>query len=302
MHGRRPLCLILAASVWVCVVSAALAQDRVLAETGTVGRVALLIGNQAYQNPTVPGTLKNLKNACNDVEKIAAELERDGWDPEKEIIKACNITRSKMADLVYDFKTRYFDYVNTLGFIYYSGHGIAVDSETYLFGTDAKISVPVVADRRVRHPNGAIFDGGLRLYGDVISAVGDAGMGSIFIVIDACRENPIDDYLMQQSATNPGLAKNWRPGGSYSRPRIGIKLLYSTTYGDLASDGVGGNSPFAERFVEIMNKWDRIADLVGAVIRSVSDSTRNSRIKQIPDVVGELNPPPPMPCLVRCKK
>lgn len=233
--------------------------------------------------------------------KIAAELERAGWSPETEIILRCDLKMSQFLDAIEEFKIRYFEDQGTLGFIYYSGHGIAVDKDTYLFGVDSRIAIETVAKRRISFPNGKIFDGALRLHADLISAIGDAGDGSIFVVIDACRETPVDTYLQQKAMVDPNILKNWRPSAGYSRPQLGIKILYSTAYGALASDGIGGNSPFGSSFVGMMKKYGSIHELTGAVVKAVSHGTQFFAIKQLPDVVGELNPPPPNACLIGCK-
>lgn len=297
----RSFFFIFATMVILWVPSAASAQERALREQrASANRIALLVGNSEYQQ-TPPAEnfrpLKPLRNACNDVIRIAAVLESEGWAPDKEIIQLCDATRSQLSDAAIRFKDAYLESDMSFGFIYYAGHGVQVKNETYLFGIDTFLDPERIPRVAVTNDGGSIFRGGVRLFADVISQVGDAGSGSIFVVIDACRETLIDDLVRN----NPQVASLYfNNSRQYPRPLLGVKLLYSTAYGELASDGIGGGSPFALAFEQHMRSEGRVDILVSHVIKTVKETTRNDRLKQIPDTTGALNPPPPEACLTQC--
>ncbi|MGH0275916.1 caspase domain-containing protein [Sinorhizobium meliloti] len=274
----------------------AAAQERALEEeAATTKRIALLIGNGSYdQKPPAPEfkELRLLNNPCRDVEAVAALLEASGWNPDTEIILRCDVPRKDVKDAVDNFKDVYLSSDRSFGFIYYAGHGIQVGKETYLFGTDSWLDLQRATELADDRVPGSIFRGGVRLYADIISQVGDAGTGSIFIVIDACRETPIDQILKQKGITVAG--------GAYPKPVVGVKLLFSTAFGELSSDGLTSGSPFSIAFVEHLEQVGNVDLLVSHVVQTVSTSTATSSIPQVPDTTGSLNPPPPNGCLTKC--
>ncbi len=288
----------------VCLLGGAgqgIGQERALANAPvTAGRIALLIGNVTYRQDVAAGRepFKKLVNPCNDVQQIAAALERDGWNADTEIIQVCDATSEEMEVAAIRFKNAYFrSGAATFGFIYYSGHGIQLGKEMYLFGIDASVEPDVDIRNYLSHPDGSILSGGVRVYGDILAKINSSGVGSIFVVIDACRNTPLDNII----ARKPDIAAQIYAAQRYQRPIRGIKILYSTSYGEKASDGVSGGSPFSLRFVDEMRSTGRVNDLVDNVVSSVIDSTKNSGLPQIPDTTGTLNPPPPMACLIGCE-
>lgn len=280
---------------FVCMAQERAAQDQ----ASRVSRVALLIGNSHYQQSPPSPDLKpfgTLRNPCNDVTQIAAILEADGWDPRTEIIKVCDVDRKDLRAAIDQFKDTYLAADPSFGFVYYSGHGMQLANDTYLFGTDAFVNLHSGASAAIGHDGANIFRGGVRLFGDLISQVGNAGSGSIFIVVDACRETPIESYIR----SNPDLASGFMNAQrNYPEPVLGIKLLYSNGYGKLASDGMGGGSPFAIAFEDTLKTYGRVDLLVSGVIRSVRKETMNSSLPQVPDTTGSLNEPPEA-CLTNC--
>lgn len=264
-----------------------------------VKRIALLIGNAAYRQDSGQAALrpfKPLRNPCNDIERIAAALISSGW-PETSIISICDATRSQIRDAVDRFKDEYLTQEHAFGFVFYAGHGLHLGNDAYLFGVDSFVNLENDARTFLRHSAGSVLRGGVRLYADIISQVGDAGSGSIFIVVDACRETPVDQIVRKDGALAPDYVNVQR---SYPKPALGVRLFYSTAYGDRASDGVAQGSPFALAFAEHLTQQGRVETLISQVIRTVRDRTRNSPTPQIPDAIGALNPPPPDSCLTVC--
>ena len=295
---RLFICLV----VFVSLSGLAQAQERAVREQNAkTGRIALLIGNWDYTQQTPNHyfeALKKLANPCNDIERIAGDLELSGWDPNTEIIKLCNKSLSEMRLGADKFKEAYLAPEVAFGFIYYAGHGVYMINEMYLFGTDTYINVGSATETILHHPGSNPFHGGERLFNDLLSQIGDAGSGSIFVVIDACRDTPVEKKVR----TDSSLAQEYfRAQQLQAKPElVGVKILYSTTDGKPASDGVGGNSPFALAFDHGLKTQRGVSRLVGSVIKEVRESTLNTPLPQVPDTMGELNGPPSPDCLTQC--
>jgi hypothetical protein len=259
----------------------------------TTNRIALLIGNAKYTQFPVNSELSSfpvLKNSCNDIDRIAGILEREGWLA-REIIKLCDAPVYDLYKAILQFKDAYLERDGSLGFVFYAGHGIQVGGETFFFGTDASLNLGRASQLAEIHPGANIFKGGVRLFGTLLSEVGNAGTGSIFIAVDACRETPIDTLL---------AAKGQKAPTNHQQAPLGVRLLYSAGYGKRASDGLGAGSPFALAFEEHLKSEGRIDVLIGHVTRTVSRKTINGPLHQHPDAAGALNPPPPEGCLTKC--
>jgi len=261
-------------------------------------KIALIIGNCDYNRDGVcaptqsrsSGTMEDLRNACNDAELIEKTLLELKWDPNNIIMK-CNATKAEMLALLDQFNQRYMSSSRPFGFIYYAGHGVQVNEDTYIFGVDTTADVDQAVNIFINFNGGNLFvKGGMRLRQDLLSTIGDAGGGSIFFVLDARRNNPLVARLKQANVFNVSAPVR-------GRPMPGIKNLYSTANGDLADDGVTGNSPFASAFAEKMKAQPNIDLFIRSVVSEVWARTKLSPRPQVPEESGSFNPPPPDACL-----
>ena len=91
-------------------------------------RVALLIGNQQYQND------KPLKNPVRDVGLIASALQNVGFT----VIKRNNLTRRQIKNALRDLQNGL--QAGDVGLVYYSGHGLQYNNDNYLIPIDANIA------------------------------------------------------------------------------------------------------------------------------------------------------------------
>src|SRR5665213_1941780 len=90
-------------------------------------RVALVVGNAAYQNaPTLP-------NPVNDGAVIATTLRDAGFD----VDSRHDLSAVEMRRALRDFSDRARD--ADIALIYYAGHGLEVDGNNYLIPIDAKL-------------------------------------------------------------------------------------------------------------------------------------------------------------------
>ncbi len=95
------------------------------AETKQAYRVALVIGNSAYQNTVA------LANPRHDAEALAAALTRLGF----EVVTAFDVTQSQMADPVRKFVGRLQG--ADVALLFYAGHGLNFEDENYIVPVDA---------------------------------------------------------------------------------------------------------------------------------------------------------------------
>jgi uncharacterized caspase-like protein len=203
-----------------------------------------------------------------------------------------------MQEFADDFMTGEFPF----GFIYYAGHGAQVDRDTYIFGTDAENDIDNVVNRYSHSPDANLFRGGIKFRDEILDQIGSPGKGTLFVVLDACRENPLFDNLRARKIPLTG------PLGRSIQPFPGLKILYSTSGGAIAGDGAGGNSPFATIFAREMMKTASVDYLIRSVVHDVffetsdpsSRQTLLTNVIQSPEETGSLQEPPPDVCFSTC--
>jgi hypothetical protein len=186
--------------------------------TGAERRIALVIGNSAYENVTA------LPNPANDAREIGKFLNSAGF----EVIQATDLDHDEMIQVLQDFSAKISERgPNTAAFVYYAGHGLQIAGDNYLVPVDARIGseadVPTEAVRLV----------------DVMATLQAVPSRIRMVVIDACRNNPFSSL----KDTGRGLAIVDAPNGSI--------VAYSTAPGTEAFDGEGKNSPYTSAFLRL---------------------------------------------------
>lgn len=185
-----------------------------LADSGDPPRYALIIGNSSYQQ-----TGWQLANPARDARLMAdtlgkvgfsVDLVLDGTEEEMERAFASHGARLKAGGPA------------AIGLIYYAGHGVQSQGLNYL--------VPVDANARSEQD---IWRQAPRL-GDALRYVEHAGNAVNFVILDACRDNPL-----------PSATRSAAGGLAEVKPARGLLISYSTAPGYVAYDGEGGNSTFA---------------------------------------------------------
>src|ERR1700757_5057094 len=99
-------------------------------------RVALILGNSAYQNAPP------LANPVNDSALVAARLKQAGFDV---VDSRHDLTALQTRRALRDFEDNARD--ADIAVVYYAGHGIEVDGTNYLIPVDAKLG----RDSDVKH-------------------------------------------------------------------------------------------------------------------------------------------------------
>ena len=185
-------------------------------------RVVLLIGNSDYKH------VSRLKNPANDVKLLGVAFRKLGF----EVIERRNVGYIGLKKAIREFTGKLKDYgENTVGFVFYAGHGLQVDGINYLVPVDAEIEKQ--ADVSLYSVDAGALMQGLNNVGNRLNV----------IVLDSCRNNP---YKTGTRSLNRGLARMDAPNGSL--------IAYSTSPGHVAKDGSDGNSPFSTALAEEITK------------------------------------------------
>jgi formylglycine-generating enzyme required for sulfatase activity len=212
------------------------------AEPATEQRFALVIGNSAYKQ-----TGWALENPARDAALVSESLSQVGFKVDTVI----NATESEMEDAFAAHGARLKAAgPNSIGLIYYAGHGVQSQGLNYL--------VPVDSTAKSEQD---IWRQAPRL-GDALRYVEDAGNNVNFVILDACRNNPLPSATR---STGGGLAE--------VKPAAGLLISYSTAPGYVAYDGAGGNSAFAVALADTLKTRNLIAE---QVFKRVADRVRQS--------------------------
>ncbi len=89
-------------------------------------REALLIANHKYQH------ISNLDNPMSNLKRLKKSLE----DIDFKVEIATNLNSENLENAIEKFKNRLAKNSNTIGFLYYTGHGCQVDYQGYLIPTN----------------------------------------------------------------------------------------------------------------------------------------------------------------------
>src|SRR5215211_6004831 len=185
-------------------------------------RVALVIGNGAYQS------VAKLPNPIKDATAIAEMFKKAGFEWVK--------VRQDLGNL--EFKRALREFMDAaadadVAVVYYAGHGIQVRDMNYMIPVDAKLATEIDAE-----------DEAVSL--DRIVMALEPAKRLRLVILDACRDNPFARSMKRRVAMRAitgGLAK--------MEPTLGETLIaYAAKAGSTAEDGDGENSPFAAALIK----------------------------------------------------
>jgi hypothetical protein len=192
-------------------------------------RVALVIGNDSYQN------LAPLQKAVNDSRAIGDALTKIGFD----VVHVENAPRRLMNQKLVEFAGRVGR--GDTAFFFYSGHGVEIHGRNFLLPVD----MPQV------HENEEGIVTGEGIPSDtLIDQLQARGAKLVMVVLDACRENP----FAKQGTRGIGAA---RGGLAETAPPEGVFVLYSAGVGQTALDRLSDsdanpNSVFTRKFIQVL--------------------------------------------------
>ena len=224
------------------------------ATAAAAGRVALVMGNGDYAR------FGGLVNPANDARAMARTLEGLGFT----LVGGgahVDVTRRAMARLLGDLEDALLGAERDAGsgataLVYYSGHGVAEAGTNWLVPVDD-------ADIEFREdvPTFAISAR------DVMRRLEGRAGGVNILVLDACRNNPLESRRKTKGGGVKGLAPMSAPSQTV--------IVYAAAPGKVAYDGVaGGLSPFTGALVSEMGRAGRrLEDVLGATAAVVERET-----------------------------
>jgi hypothetical protein len=171
-------------------------------------RTALVIGNADY-------SFAPLRNPINDAEAVAKSLEQAGFNVILETDADHDKLEKAVKKLGEELKSK-----GGVGLFYFSGHGAQIEGENYLIPAGNEITD--FDDVKTKSLTGT----------EIVDAMSAAKNDLNIIILDACRNNPID------------------PNGSKGLSRIdssaSLFVSFATSPGAVALDGAGNNSPYTK--------------------------------------------------------
>ncbi|QWG18215.1 caspase family protein [Bradyrhizobium sediminis] len=221
-------------------------------------RVALVLGNSAYQNAA------RLTNPINDGATIAATLKAAGFDV---VDSRHDLPAAETRRALRDFADRARD--SDIAVVYYAGHGLEVDGTNYLIPVDAKLERDT-----------DVFDEALSL--DRVLVAIEPAKRLRLVILDACRDNPFSRNMKRTVASRAigqGLAK-------IEPTSPNMLIAYSAKAGSTAADGDGKNSPFTMALAKHLTTPGLDVRRAFGFIRD--DVLKNTSNRQEPFVYGSL--------------
>jgi hypothetical protein len=184
-------------------------------------RVALVIGNSAYQN------VVKLPNPVRDAEGIAALFRGAGFD-------VVELRRDLVGTELRHAIRNFSDAAQSadIAVVYYAGHGIEVNGNNYLIPVDAKLTKDIDVE-----------DEAIPL--DRVLQMTEPAKRLRLVILDACRDNPFLTSMRRTIATRSvgrGLAE--------VEPTTSDTLIaFAAKAGSVAIDGEGDHSPFTAALI-----------------------------------------------------
>ncbi len=186
-------------------------------------RVALVVGNSAYQN------VSPLPNPKNDAILMANTLSRLGFVMVGGGAQV-DLDKPKFDTAVQSFGNQLIG--ADVALFFYAGHGLQVRGTNYL--------VPITANpTRETDVDFQLLDVAL-----ILRQMEGAGTKLNLVILDACRNNPFGGRGLR--AADGGLAQLRAPEGTL--------LSYATQPGNVALDGDDGHSPYTKALVQTIQK------------------------------------------------
>lgn len=228
-------------------------------------RVALVIGIARYAN------IPTLDNTVNDARLIADTLTGIGFDVTQVIDPGYQDLRQALDSFAFRSETA------DLALIYYAGHGVEVQGQNYLIPADANIT----SNRDIQRQSFSL---------DEMLATVERARKMRIVILDSCRNSPFGDLLDTDEAvqTSDTTAVS-RGGGGLAAPAPdrGTLVAFAAKDGQVALDGISGNSPFA---LALADKFAVPGLEISLMFRQVRDAVLEATFnQQEPHTYGSLS-------------
>ena len=176
-------------------------------------RVALVIGNAAYADSP-------LRNPVNDATDLATKLRTLGF----EVTVLTDRSRSQMTQAIREFGLRAYGAEAAL--FYFAGHGVQVRGRNFLLPIGQRFADEAEVE------NDAVD------VGNVLSGIEEAGPRVALLVLDACRNAPLQ---RRTRSGGRGLARMDAPSGAL--------IAFAAQPGAEAQDGSGRNGTLTKHLL-----------------------------------------------------
>jgi len=231
-------------------------------------RIALVIGNSAYQN------VSPLSNPVNDATDMAAKLRSLQF----EVLLATDADHAKMTTLLQEFKNRVTR--EHVALVFYAGHGVTLNTESFLLPVNVPTEIGIDESGELRSE---ALNSQLISMASVLAPLETSKIGIVFL--DACRTNVAGKGVnlrvvsVKTRRAVPLLRGTTSMQITPSPYSAGVFRAYATQLDNAASDGAGRNSPFTNALLtHISTKGLSIQELMIRVRKSVMQATNNAQV------------------------
>lgn len=236
----------------------------------TEKRVALVIGNGAYENAV------RLDNAVFDAKAVATGFRKLGF----QVVDGYDLDIDHMREKVSEFSAALAGAKSAV--IYYAGHGVSVDEENYLIPTDIVLKSPTDLDLNAISVSLLLKE---MKREDQVNIV----------ILDACRDNPFAEALARQKTRSLVVERGLSPiDGDLAR---GTLIAFASDPKSAALDGpTGHHSPFTAAFLDhLFDPGVTIDTVMSRVRNEVWEQTGHRQLPWVnTSLIGEyeLDPQP----------
>jgi hypothetical protein len=224
-------------------------------------RVALVIGNSAYQHATA------LRNPGNDANDVAEALRKLGFDVQLGV----DLDQQGFARTIEQF-ARTLDEAD-VGLFFYAGHGVQMNDKNYLVSVNAKLENEFLLSSET-----------IEL--DAIVRLMESKVPVNLVFLDACRNNPLAENLRRSLTVLKRSAQLGRGLARMEPTGRDTLIAFSAAPGQEAADGSDRNSPFTAALLRHIPKAGlEVSVMLKDVAGDVRRDTRNSqRPQQLSDM------------------
>jgi Caspase domain len=215
-------------------------------------RVALVIGNSAYQNTG------ELRNPSNDAADVTAALRRLGF----QVTDGRDLDKRAMERSIRQFGLSLEG--ADVALFFYAGHGIQVGGQNHLIPVDARLAGEGDVDFET-------------LPLSLVLKQMEREAKTSLVLLDACRDNPLARNLARTMGTR---AVTIGTGLAEVKTGIGTLIGFSTQPGNVAADGLGRNSPYAGALLKHMESSSK--DVSGILVDVRNEVLRATNGTQVP--------------------
>ena len=222
-------------------------------------RVALVVGNNAYPQLAAD---KQLTNAISDARAMRDALQGLGF----EVLYGENLDRRTLVDRLFDLTARLNK--DDTALFFFAGHGVSFSGANYLLPSDVPAPRATGRAEEGRLAEQAIAET------TIVERITATGARVAILVLDACRDNPLQAADRRSVGATRGLVVN--------APARGVFSIYSAGFGQAALDRLGPddrhpNSVFTRVFIEKLKT-------PGLDLKAVATQTRNTVVEMVQKV------------------